>query len=388
MQPDKINLFYKDGGSDKVYQAQLEEKDGGWIVNFQYGKRGSALKAGTKTASPVEFEAAKKIYDSLVNEKCRKGYTTDTTGVVFSGNTDAKFTGIVPQLLNPISAEDAEMYINDPGWIAEEKYDGENRLVHKHTYDLEAPLIDGINRKGQTVALRSEFEQAVAALNCDSCILAGEDLGDEGLMLFDVLEIDGVDLRKETVDIRWTKLMELVAGKANLKDGYGDGYSEGCLKVADIAVGVEAKRRLLNDLKTAKREGIVFKKKDSAYIPGRPASGGSQLKFKFVENASCLVASQTKGKRSVGLMLLNADGNWEDVGKVTIPVNKDIPAEGSILDVKYLYAYKGGSLYQPVYDRVRTDIDITACTTAQIKYKPASRMAKDLEESEELSLQN
>lgn len=32
----QISLYYKDGSSDKVYHAQIEEKDGGYLVNFQY----------------------------------------------------------------------------------------------------------------------------------------------------------------------------------------------------------------------------------------------------------------------------------------------------------------------------------------------------------------
>lgn len=36
----------------------------------------------------------------------------------------------------------------------------------------------------------------------------------------------------------------------------------------------------------------------------------------------------------------------------------------------YLYAYKGGSLYQPVYRGERTTIESDACTTSQLKYQP------------------
>ena len=31
----QISLYYKDGSSDKVYHAQIEQKDNGYIVNFQ-----------------------------------------------------------------------------------------------------------------------------------------------------------------------------------------------------------------------------------------------------------------------------------------------------------------------------------------------------------------
>lgn len=31
-----LTLYYRNGGSDKVYQAQIEPKDGGYIVTFTY----------------------------------------------------------------------------------------------------------------------------------------------------------------------------------------------------------------------------------------------------------------------------------------------------------------------------------------------------------------
>jgi len=67
-------LYYRDGRSDKVYRAAIEPRDGGYVVNFAYGRRGSTLATGTKTTSPVYFDAARLIYDKLVREKMAKGY--------------------------------------------------------------------------------------------------------------------------------------------------------------------------------------------------------------------------------------------------------------------------------------------------------------------------
>ena len=86
------------------------------------------------------------------------------------------------------------------------------------------------------------------------------------------------------------------------------------------------------------------------------------------------------GKRSVKIGLLDSDNRdvikgkkMIPVGNVTIPPNYDVPEAGDIVEVEYLYAYKGGSIYQPVYRGKRTDIDISACITWQLKYKPESR---------------
>jgi len=42
----KISLYYNEGRSNKVYRVQLEQTDSGFIVNFQFGRRGSTLQSG------------------------------------------------------------------------------------------------------------------------------------------------------------------------------------------------------------------------------------------------------------------------------------------------------------------------------------------------------
>ncbi len=68
------SLYYKEGTSDKEYHMQLEESNGGYVVNFQYGRVGNALQSGTKTPTPVTLEEAEKIYTKLYKEKTAKGY--------------------------------------------------------------------------------------------------------------------------------------------------------------------------------------------------------------------------------------------------------------------------------------------------------------------------
>jgi len=81
--PESISLFYKDGGSDKEYQASLEEMGAGWIVNYRYGRRGSANTAGTKTDGPLPYEEAWNVYCKLVKSKTDKGYTEKNGDIPF-----------------------------------------------------------------------------------------------------------------------------------------------------------------------------------------------------------------------------------------------------------------------------------------------------------------
>lgn len=71
----QVVLFYREGSSDKVYEVDLCEVGAGrYVVNFRYGRRGSVLKEGTKTAAPVALAAAEREFDDLVESKRKKGY--------------------------------------------------------------------------------------------------------------------------------------------------------------------------------------------------------------------------------------------------------------------------------------------------------------------------
>jgi bifunctional non-homologous end joining protein LigD len=82
------------------------------------------------------------------------------------------------------------------------------------------------------------------------------------------------------------------------------------------------------------------------------------------------VAAVNGNKRSVSLSLFDGE-HPVGVGSVTIPPNQPIPPAGEIVEVRYLYAYPGGCLYQPVFLGVRDDIAAEFCTLNQLKFKPA-----------------
>jgi bifunctional non-homologous end joining protein LigD len=114
-------------------------------------------------------------------------------------------------------------------------------------------------------------------------------------------------------------------------------------------------------------EGVVFKRIDAPYTAGRPASNGDVLKFKFYATATLSVIA-VNGKRSVQLGASTAHG-WEFVGNVTIPANQSIPEALDLVEVRYLYRYPNGSLFQPTYLGRRSDKDV-ADGLAALKLKP------------------
>lgn len=70
----QTRLHFKEGNSDKIYEADLCESNGAYLVNFRYGRRGAPLTEGTKTANPVALAEAEKVFAKIVQEKTRKGY--------------------------------------------------------------------------------------------------------------------------------------------------------------------------------------------------------------------------------------------------------------------------------------------------------------------------
>ncbi len=349
---ENTTLYYRDGSSDKVYQAAIEERDGGFIVSFAFGRRGSTLTTGVKTAAPVALAAAKKIYDKLVNEKKAKGYTPGEEGTPYvHTDKEQRATGLHCQLLNPVDDDELERLIRDGAYWAQEKKDGKRVLV-RH----EGGSITGVNRKGLSIGLPGPVEAYARKLGAahGDFVMDGECIG-ERLHAFDLLFSAGSDLRESGYGSRLDRLQSLL--------GAG-----GAIAPVQTARSVAEKRALCKTLMDEQREGVVLKLHDAPYKAGRPSTGGTQLKYKFYATASVLVNKVNTGKRSVAMEVLDGKGRT-GIGNVTIPPNATIPAAGEIVEVRYLYAYRGGSLFQPTFLGVRSDVDSSACLASQLKFR-------------------
>lgn len=347
MKNENITLYFTSGSSDKIYTASLEEVDNDqFLVNFAYGRRGSTLTTGTKTKTPVDYDKAKKAYDKLVKSKTSKGYKPGEEGPQYvHTDSDMRETGVQCQLLNFIEEAQVAQLIQDKEWWAQEKHDGKRMLLQK------TDSVTAINRSGLSVGAPDKVIERAGQVE-QSYLIDGEAIG-ETLFVFDLLESQNKGFRAEPYAQRLTELESLGL--------------DGALVVVETAKTSQEKQDLFERLEASGGEGIVFKKQGATYSAGRPASGGDQLKFKFYATASVRV-SKINDKRSVAMELLD-EGQPVAVGNVTIPPNKDIPSEGAIIEVRYLYAYKGGSLYQPTYIGLRDDIPAEDCIMAQLKYK-------------------
>jgi bifunctional non-homologous end joining protein LigD len=96
-QPQRVTLYYREGSSDKVYQASIEPRAEGFVVNIAYGRRGSTMTTGTKTQLPVDHDTATRIFKKLVNEKKAKGYTEGPDGTPYQhSDKQDRVTGLRP----------------------------------------------------------------------------------------------------------------------------------------------------------------------------------------------------------------------------------------------------------------------------------------------------
>ena len=347
-----ISLYFRQGSSDKEYHASIDAQDDGYVVHFAYGRRGSTLQTGTKTNTPVDLETANQIFGKLVSEKKAKGYTEGAAGTPYEHTEkENRVTGILPQLLNPIEESEVPTLLEDDHWCAQEKLDGKRLLLQK-----EGTAIHGINRKGLVVGLPSPVVLAAHAIPGDF-LLDGESIG-EKLHVFDVLSREGEDLCSLPYQRRAAILQTLLAAEP-----------QRIIVPVETAWKEREKSELVSQLRDWGKEGIVFKRADALYVPGRPASGGTQLKHKFCATLSAIVGTLNP-QRSIEIKLFNAQGTLVSAGNVTIPINHAIPKVGEVVEVRYLYAFReSGCVYQPVYLGVRSDLLPTECVARQLKFK-------------------
>ena len=342
-----ITLYCRENSSDKVYMASIESEGNGYTVQFAYGRRGSTLNTGRKTTSPVPLEQARDIYDKLVRSKTAKGYTTGPDGTPYTDAT-RNVTDIRPQLLNP--TEDPGALLQDDAYCLQEKHDGKRLLLRKR-----GCVITGINRRGIECGIPAPIHEAAASLPGDF-LMDGEAVG-ETLHAFDLLEDGGRDIRGERYSHRLSTLLELIAAVP------------GAIRHVHTELGRELKRIAFEKLRRANAEGVVFKRLDAPCTPGRPASGGTQFKYKFVETASVIIQA-VNAKRSVAIAVWGKNATLVACGNVTIPADQPIPQVGDMAEVRYLYAMPGsGSLYQPVYLGTRDDIMAAECSRDQLKFR-------------------
>lgn len=363
-----IELFFQEGSSDKVYNAQIVESyASSYTVKVQWGRRGSTLQQGTKAVN-VSLVAAERKFESCVREKRSKGYEEKTAAVKpasvsppvgqgsasKSGGAQRAIVGHKAQLLNAIDDAELDAYLLSDQVVAQQKIDGMRILAHVNQSGILAT-----NREGQVSKMDTAPLAGLEYLPAGT-VVDGE-LLDDGYWLFDVLFFAGVDLRKYGYLDRWLRLDE------ELEPALAGG-----VRIVPIAQGHKAKSALYNRLRAAGAEGIVFKDRDAPYTAGRPSSGGTQRKHKFIKSADVVI---TENAGNAYRMAVYNGKKLVECGKVFAGTTNFSRAEldaelargkRPICEVRYLYATDDHVLFQPVFVRIRDDKSAAQCVRSQL----------------------
>jgi bifunctional non-homologous end joining protein LigD len=257
---------------------------------------------------------------------------------------------MLPQLLNEISEEEVSKFINDDNFCGQEKFDGRRRILQ---YSNGKTI--GYNKKGIAVGYPSEIEGAcrsVAEVNgIKEFVLDGEEIG-ETYYVFDLLSLNGEDLRSQGYGSRYRKIGKQVWAVSD------------SIQVVWTAFSTAEKRDLYNRLKKENREGIVFKRMSGVH---RSGYSDDLRKFKFTFTASVIVTGHHKTKNSLSMGVMDGD-KLIPVGNLTM-IGHEKPSINSIIEVKALYFFPGGSLYQPRFIGVRDDVLKEDCQLSKLKCK-------------------
>ena len=297
-----------------------------------------------KGGSEGEFNTITQAYNRLM------GNLHEIQEDIFEPTSDSTQADlVVPQLLTEIGLDELTNLLNDDAFGAQEKKDGRHLTLRIHN-----GLFTVANKLGHTSMNASEFQADLRQVGCD-ILIDGEQIGNR-FWVWDILEFNGRDLRNlpyysETETSRYAILTHIAFAPS--------------IKIVRLAITKEQKLALFTETKALGKEGIVFRRLSAHYISGR---GDDQFKFKFYASASVLVVEGRPGKASIGMELRDENGNRVHVGFCTCVLHP-LPAVGSIAEIKYLYAYRGGCLFQSSFKELRDDVRLEDCALSQLKYK-------------------
>jgi ATP-dependent DNA ligase len=382
--PKQVRLLFNDwkvgGRSNKEYSLPILFAGGCGAVAAQYGRRGAALTRGyltpgggwSKTAVSRAPELAETVYRIKLTEKVRGGYAVDSesaanapppqvteASLVSSGVESA---GAPPcELLAEIDEATALRLIESEHYWLQRKLDGQRRMIRKS-----AGRIVGINRKGRIVPIPPELEAEAKRLPLSCFLMDGEAIGEQ-FIVFDLLEADEPDFRSRMYWQRFSDLLGILS-PAERQNG-GLRY----IRPVETWFKPEPKRQGLKWLHEMRAEGAVLKRLEAPFRPGR---NGQHFKNKFVKSCTCKVIAKDRkdaaqGQKSVALGLLNAKGEWVEVGHASAIGKTFLPPDplGVLAEVSYLYATEARRLYQARLTGLRTDVRESDCTMSQLIFK-------------------
>jgi ATP-dependent DNA ligase len=136
------------------------------------------------------------------------------------------------------------------------------------------------------------------------------------------------------------------------------------------------KLELFQWLRENEAEGIVARKMDAPYLPGKRSECSLKIKFKSTADVFVLRRND-EGKANLVLAVYGPKGEVVEVGKVSA-LTKDGPLAviGSVVTVEYLSFTEAGRMREPVNPKLRLDKPAKQCHLSQ--FHPMSLKAVEI----------
>ncbi|MBI2869523.1 MAG: DNA ligase D [Chloroflexi bacterium] len=286
--------FYLRGGKLKGSWALVRMRQAGdnWLL----------IKHADAYADPAKdiLQEARSVISGLTVEEIKAGKRPGPPRPQeIPGARPAPF----PEAVAPMLASLAEAPFTDPAWLFEPKLDGyrtlafvrQGRVTLKSRRGLDVTaeypyLLPGLEKQpvetaafdGEIVALDDKGRPSFQGLQQHLKLIREKSRSEAGAhvlyYVFDILYLDGYDLRGAALSERQAVLRRALApdNRVRLIDSFeGDGAA---VYRAAVANGLE---------------GIIAKRKDSVYEPGRRSR--SWLKIKAVQTGEFIIAGYTQG---------------------------------------------------------------------------------------------
>lgn len=258
---------------------------------------------------------------------------------------------LVPQLAEAIKKRPGiEHYLGDNLWVAQQKLDGERLLLH-----ITDGVSSGYGRRGQSVPVPGSVS-TVCSRFAGEWVIDGEYL-DGVFWVFDMPQAMAHITPDSPYETRFAALEAIFEALG----------STGAVKMVPLYRSEQEKRDLLARVQTANGEGIVLKRLDGHYQPGRRCD--NMIKVKFWKACEVVITDvRIDGKDNAMMALCDVDnGKLVPVGTVST-IGKGDVNPGDVFEVKFLYCVdpKKPRLYQPTILRKRLDKEPIECTIDQL----------------------
>lgn len=256
-----------------------------------------------------------------------------------------------PMLAETIPMSGIGPFLADPLFVVQQKIDGDRVMVTVDDGAVRVLNKEGVRRTNPTPrALVREF----GSIPRGQWAFDGELLDGE-LWLFDLPAAGDAVTPQHPYGFR-LEILERVF----------DHWRPGpVVRLLPTARTQWAKERLVDRVMGNGGEGVVFKRVDAPYLPGKRSRG--MLKAKDTKTIDCVVTGVRVDGRDNCHVSVFEGGSLVEVGSCAM-LGKPAVREGDVVEVQYLYADTARRLVQASFLRVRTDKSPASCTIDQLMF--------------------